>query len=507
MVAVPILAKSGDVIGVVVLHTEAPREFDDDVLNFLVHTASLVGGRDRERPALRGDPPAGAGAHHAHPAEPGARRRSPCGRTSTTSSPAAPASCCAPTPARSTASTPRRDELVLAGSDPDGAPAPSPRPGGTGLVLDLMRRANGRGRERPPPGRAGAVAGRRRERAPGRAAGRPRRAARGPLLPGPRPAVQRRGRRAARRGRQPDGGRAEEGRADRAADGGEHRQGHVRRARRRLGGGRGGEGERGALRPRRPHLFLHVERAPRRRATAGRRGPSSRPGSRPGCGGSTRGRSSTPATTGCGRWRRCRTGESAVVERLRAACEPLAARGGAGGRAERGRPRRGERPAADARGRRRRAHRPLAGRRGRRGLPTSSSAPTATSSTSSSTRRRATATALAVEKLDDYDRRRGAQLVETLEQFLADRGSVTASARALYVHPNTVRQRLERIERVAELDLLERGPALAGAGAEARATAPCPDRAGASRAWPLGVAGGRRRHRQPDPEDPEADAR
>ena len=44
MVAVPILARDGDVIGVVVLHTEAPREFDDDVLNFLVHTASLVGG-------------------------------------------------------------------------------------------------------------------------------------------------------------------------------------------------------------------------------------------------------------------------------------------------------------------------------------------------------------------------------------------------------------------------------------------------------------------------------
>ena len=60
---------------------------------------------------------------------------------------------------------------------------------------------------------------------------------------------------------------------------------------------------------------------------------------------------------------------------------------------------------------------------------------------------------LAIEKLDEYDRRRGAQLVETLEQFLADRGSVTASARALYVHPNTVRQRLERIERVADLDL------------------------------------------------------
>ena len=58
-----------------------------------------------------------------------------------------------------------------------------------------------------------------------------------------------------------------------------------------------------------------------------------------------------------------------------------------------------------------------------------------------------------VEKLIEYDRRRGARLVETLEQYLADRGSVTASARALYVHPNTVRQRLDRIERVASLDL------------------------------------------------------
>jgi DNA-binding PucR family transcriptional regulator len=59
----------------------------------------------------------------------------------------------------------------------------------------------------------------------------------------------------------------------------------------------------------------------------------------------------------------------------------------------------------------------------------------------------------AVEALISYDERRGAQLVETLERYLADRGSVAASARALYVHPNTVRQRLERIERVASLDL------------------------------------------------------
>jgi DNA-binding PucR family transcriptional regulator len=58
-----------------------------------------------------------------------------------------------------------------------------------------------------------------------------------------------------------------------------------------------------------------------------------------------------------------------------------------------------------------------------------------------------------VERLIEYDRRRGSRLVETLEQFLADRGGVTASARALFVHPNTVRQRLDRIERVADLEL------------------------------------------------------
>ena len=44
MVAVPIPARSGEVLGVVVLHTVAPREFDSGVLTFLSHTASLVAG-------------------------------------------------------------------------------------------------------------------------------------------------------------------------------------------------------------------------------------------------------------------------------------------------------------------------------------------------------------------------------------------------------------------------------------------------------------------------------
>src|SRR5437763_7649914 len=56
MVAVPILARSGDTIGVIVLHTQAPHEFTEDTVKLLVHIASLVSGAienaqlyDRER--------------------------------------------------------------------------------------------------------------------------------------------------------------------------------------------------------------------------------------------------------------------------------------------------------------------------------------------------------------------------------------------------------------------------------------------------------------------------
>ncbi|MGP0103302.1 MAG: GAF domain-containing protein [Solirubrobacteraceae bacterium] len=44
MVAVPILSRSSDTLGVIVLHTEAPREFTEDTLKLLVHIASLVSG-------------------------------------------------------------------------------------------------------------------------------------------------------------------------------------------------------------------------------------------------------------------------------------------------------------------------------------------------------------------------------------------------------------------------------------------------------------------------------
>jgi GAF domain-containing protein len=44
MIAVPLLDRDGDAIGVVALHTEAPREFGQEVVDFLVHVASLVAG-------------------------------------------------------------------------------------------------------------------------------------------------------------------------------------------------------------------------------------------------------------------------------------------------------------------------------------------------------------------------------------------------------------------------------------------------------------------------------
>jgi GAF domain-containing protein len=59
----------------------------------------------------------------------------------------------------------------------------------------------------------------------------------------------------------------------------------------------------------------------------------------------------------------------------------------------------------------------------------------------------------AVHALATYDARRGSHLVATLERYLADRRSVTETARALTVHPNTLRQRLERIETLTGLEL------------------------------------------------------
>src|SRR5207247_10449224 len=54
----------------------------------------------------------------------------------------------------------------------------------------------------------------------------------------------------------------------------------------------------------------------------------------------------------------------------------------------------------------------------------------------------------ALDRLAEYDERRGSQLLRTLEGYLDGRGNVVGSSRALFIHPNTLRQRLARIEHV-----------------------------------------------------------
>lgn len=58
-----------------------------------------------------------------------------------------------------------------------------------------------------------------------------------------------------------------------------------------------------------------------------------------------------------------------------------------------------------------------------------------------------------LEPVVEYDRRRGTQLLDTLEGYLDHRGNVVVTSRALFIHPNTLRQRLGRIERVSGVDL------------------------------------------------------
>lgn len=58
----------------------------------------------------------------------------------------------------------------------------------------------------------------------------------------------------------------------------------------------------------------------------------------------------------------------------------------------------------------------------------------------------------AVDRLREYDERRGTELLLTLESYLRHRGSLRATADALFVHVNTLRQRLDRIAEVSGID-------------------------------------------------------
>jgi PucR-like helix-turn-helix protein/diguanylate cyclase with GGDEF domain/GAF domain-containing protein len=59
----------------------------------------------------------------------------------------------------------------------------------------------------------------------------------------------------------------------------------------------------------------------------------------------------------------------------------------------------------------------------------------------------------AIDRLAAYDVERSASLLLTLEEFLRRRGNISATSEALFVHPNTLRQRLRRISEVSGIDL------------------------------------------------------
>ena len=454
MVAVPILAKSGDVIGVVVLHTAAPRGFDDDVLNFLVHTASLVAGAIENAQLYEETRRRVQALTTLTAAEPGARRGHPARGPLRSRHPRRPRAAAAPTRARSTASTSRPTSWSW--------PAPTRRTQrprararrAPSLVLDLMRRANGgRGRGGGASGRRRPLAGDRRERAAGR-----RRCWRGDEQLGIICCL------ASERQFGDEDAELLGAVANQTAVGLKKAElierltaenlvkdmfdalaaGSVDAAR--------GEGERGALRPRASRTSSCTSSGRREAPTDGRVWPE------------LAGRLEAqlrrlyPRAFFDSRHDRVRAlaplrpSNDGAVEELRAACESLGREDGlVVGLSD------VDRGAASARRRMREAA--DAARIGRSLVAEGG----AVSYEQLGAYRYLVHLELdeaprdryrqSVEKLLEYDRRRGTRLVETLEQFLADRGSVTASARALYVHPNTVRQRLERIERVAELDL------------------------------------------------------
>lgn len=436
MVAVPILARDGDVIGVVVLHTEAPREFDNDVVNFLVHTASLVAGAIENAQLYEQ-----------------ARRRVDALTTLTQLSQSLAAVTLREDLYDAVTRGARQllgadacqiwrldteaDELTLAGADPPDDTAA--RPGRAALLLDLMRRNAGV----VAPDDDGLLLA--------------------PLVAGDEQlgilsCVV--------RGRAFGAGDAEllMAVANQTAVGlkkaelierltAENIVTHMFDA---LGAGAVQTAESKAADARcdlnRPHVFVHAERAPAR--------PDGPPWPELAARVQTRLQRLYPRAFFDARHDALRglaplpTDEPSAADALWQACDELAREEGLEiglSEVDRGAAsaRRCMREAADAAS----IGRSLEADGG------------AVTYAQLGAYRYLVHLELdetphdrygqAVDELIDYDRRRSAQLVETLERFLSARCSVAESARKLYIHPNTVRQRLERIERITGLELRE----------------------------------------------------
>ena len=91
--------------------------------------------------------------------------------------------------------------------------------------------------------------------------------------------------------------------------------------------------------------------------------------------------------------------------------------------------------------------------RARASSASTTSAPTSTCCGCPRTAARATIAATRCKKLEAYDRRHRSQLLATLEEYLKRRGNIAAAAQTLFVHPNTLRQRLRRIQDLTGLDV------------------------------------------------------
>ncbi len=61
-----------------------------------------------------------------------------------------------------------------------------------------------------------------------------------------------------------------------------------------------------------------------------------------------------------------------------------------------------------------------------------------------------------VGRIATYDRRKGTDLLDTLETYLECAGNLTRTSNRLFVHRNTLIQRLERLQSLCEIDLQER---------------------------------------------------
>lgn len=62
-----------------------------------------------------------------------------------------------------------------------------------------------------------------------------------------------------------------------------------------------------------------------------------------------------------------------------------------------------------------------------------------------------------IAHIDTYDRRKNTDLLMTLETYLECAGNLTKTSERLFVHRNTLIQRLERLQSLCEIDLQERG--------------------------------------------------